>query len=128
MLDDFGFPASAGDFRFQAESRIVRRLAGDVKRDGEVLDLGSGIGFWAEDFARRFWRVAGCHGLCRADFFVEKSTQRVLFNEVNTMPGFTPISMYPRLWAEAGIQSAELVDSLLRIALERAELSSATRA
>lgn len=81
-----------------------------------------------EDIARRFWRAAGCHGLCRADFFVEKSTQRVLFNEVNTMPGFTPISMYPRLWAEAGIQSAELVDSLLRIALERAELSSATRA
>ena len=57
MMDDFGFPASAGDFRFRAESRIVQRLIRDVKRDGTVLDLGSGIGVWAEDFARRFSRV-----------------------------------------------------------------------
>ncbi|HJP14608.1 MAG TPA: class I SAM-dependent methyltransferase [Nitrospinota bacterium] len=62
MMDGFGFPASAGDFRFQAESLIVRRLAGDVKRDGAVLDLGSGIGFWAEDFARRFSRVTAVEG------------------------------------------------------------------
>ncbi len=54
MMDGFGFPASAGDFRFRAESRIVSRLAGDVRRDGAVLDLGSGIGLWAEGFARRF--------------------------------------------------------------------------
>ncbi len=57
MLDDFGFPASAGDFRFRAESRIVHRLTGDMKRDGAVLDLGSGIGTWAEEFARHFSQV-----------------------------------------------------------------------
>ena len=62
MLDDFGFPASAGNFRFRAESRIVRRLTSDVKRDGAVLDLGSGIGVWAEDFARRFSRVTAVEG------------------------------------------------------------------
>ena len=50
MMDDFGFPVSAGNFRFQAESRIVERLTGDVKQNGAVLDLGSGIGTWAESF------------------------------------------------------------------------------
>jgi len=62
MMDDFGFPASAGDFRFQAETRIVQRLTRDVKRDGTVLDLGSGIGVWAEYFARRFSRVTAVEG------------------------------------------------------------------
>ncbi len=62
MMDGFGFPTSAGDFRFRAESRIVQRLARGVKQDGAVLDLGSGIGFWAEDFARRFSRVTAVEG------------------------------------------------------------------
>ena len=62
MMDDFGFPASAGDFRFRAESRIVQRLTRDVKQDGAVLDLGSGIGVWAEGFARRFSRVTAVEG------------------------------------------------------------------
>lgn len=62
MMDDFGFPASAGEFRFKAESRIVQRLTRDVKRDGTALDLGSGIGVWAEEFARRFSRVTAVEG------------------------------------------------------------------
>jgi trans-aconitate methyltransferase len=62
MMDDFGFPASAGDFRFRAESRIVQRLIRDVKRDGAVLDLGSGIGVWAEEFAGRFSLVTAVEG------------------------------------------------------------------
>ncbi len=62
MMDDFGFPASAGDFRFRAEFRIVQRLTRDVKQDGAVLDLGSGIGIWAEDFARRFSLVTAIEG------------------------------------------------------------------
>ena len=62
MMDGFGFPASAGDFRFRAESKIVQRLTRDVTRDGTVLDLGSGIGVWAEDFARRFSLVTAVEG------------------------------------------------------------------
>lgn len=62
MMDDFGFPASAGNFRFKAESRIVQRLTHDVNREGAVLDLGSGIGVWAEDFARRFSFVTAVQG------------------------------------------------------------------
>ena len=54
---DLAFPRVRGGFRFRAESKIVRRLARSVKEHGTVLDLGSGIGFWVEDFATRFSRV-----------------------------------------------------------------------
>ncbi len=57
MMDGFGFPAGAGRFRFRAECRIVDRLIHGVNPGGCVLDLGSGIGFWTEYFARRFSRV-----------------------------------------------------------------------
>jgi len=57
MMDGFGFPASAGRFRFGAECRIVNRLIPTETADCRLLDLGSGIGFWAEYFARRFSRV-----------------------------------------------------------------------
>lgn len=60
----------------------------------------------------------GCEGLARVDFFVLPDG-RVVINEVNTMPGFTPISMYPRMWAQEGIDYAELVDRLIADALSR---------
>jgi trans-aconitate methyltransferase len=57
MMDGFGFPASAGRFRFRAECRIVKQLTDATNRDNCVLDLGSGIGCWTEYFAQRFARV-----------------------------------------------------------------------
>jgi len=54
--------------------------------------------------------------MARADFFVERESGRVLFNEVNTIPGFTRISMYPRLWQAAGLEIERLVDILVRLA------------
>ncbi|GMR20618.1 MAG: hypothetical protein BMS9Abin36_1214 [Gammaproteobacteria bacterium] len=62
MMDGFGFPVSAGDFRFRAEARIVRRLLNSVEHNGTVLDLGSGVGYWAEEFARGFSRVVAVEG------------------------------------------------------------------
>lgn len=62
MMDGFGFPVSAGDYRFRAESQIVRRLLRDVARNGTVLDLGSGVGYWAEQFAGEFSRVVAVEG------------------------------------------------------------------
>jgi D-alanine-D-alanine ligase len=59
----------------------------------------------------------GCSGLARADFFVEG--ERVLLNELNTMPGFTPTSVYAKLWEASGLPYAELVDRLCTLALER---------
>ncbi|MDR1208723.1 MAG: D-alanine--D-alanine ligase [Clostridiales bacterium] len=58
-------------------------------------------------------------GMARADFFLEEGTGRVLFNEINTIPGFTAVSLYPALWREAGITREELCDRLIGIALER---------
>ncbi|MGI8889029.1 MAG: D-alanine--D-alanine ligase family protein [Nocardioidaceae bacterium] len=59
-----------------------------------------------------------CEGLARVDFFVSRDGQ-VLVNEINTMPGFTPSSMYPRMWAESGVDYPELVDRLIKLALDR---------
>ncbi|AOZ93537.1 D-alanine--D-alanine ligase [Paenibacillus crassostreae] len=58
-------------------------------------------------------------GISRADFFVRKSDQSILINEVNTMPGFTPYSMYPLLWRETGLDYATLLDRMIELALER---------
>jgi D-alanine-D-alanine ligase len=69
------------------------------------------------------YRALRCDGMARVDFFYEDSgpARGLLFNEVNTIPGFTPISMYPRLWAASGVPYGELVDELVRLALERHE-------
>ncbi len=62
--------------------------------------------------------AAGCEGLARVDFFLT-GDGTVLVNEVNTMPGFTPSSMYPRMWAATGVPYPELIDELVALALER---------
>ena len=72
------------------------------------------------DLAVRAYRALCCKGLARVDFFVEHGTQRVLLNEVNTLPGFTSISMYPKLMLAAGETYPGLLDSLITLALERA--------
>jgi D-alanine-D-alanine ligase len=58
-------------------------------------------------------------GMARVDFFVEHDTDRVYINEVNTLPGFTSISMYPMLWEASGVPLGELVERLVHLALER---------
>jgi len=75
--------------------------------------------------AAQVWEIIGCKGMARADFFVERSSGRVLFNEVNTIPGFTRISMYPRLWQATGVGIEELVDRLVRLAFgEKVDLTT----
>lgn len=67
---------------------------------------------------RAFQAIDGS-GLSRVDFFLRKADQAILINEINTMPGFTPFSMYPLLWKETGKPYRELLDDLIRLALER---------
>ncbi|MBW3085785.1 D-alanine--D-alanine ligase [Austwickia sp. TVS 96-490-7B] len=68
--------------------------------------------------AIRAFHAAGCEGLARVDFFYTPQGQ-IIINEINTMPGFTPFSMYPRLWQEAGISYTDLISELIELALER---------
>ena len=56
--------------------------------------------------------------MARVDFFVRRENNEVVFNEINTIPGFTSISMYPRLFAASGIEYPELIDDLIALALE----------
>lgn len=69
--------------------------------------------------AVRAYKAIDCAGMARVDFFLERSTGRVILNELNTIPGFTSISMYPKLWEASGLPYARLVDRLIVLALER---------
>ena len=67
------------------------------------------------------FQAVECAGLARVDFFLENVSGRILLNELNTMPGFTSISMYPKLWEASGVPYSELLDRLVKLALERQE-------
>lgn len=69
--------------------------------------------------ALKIFTAMGCRGLSRVDFFIEKNTGRVLFNEINTLPGFTSISMYPKLMEQSGVPYPKLLDRLLKLAQEK---------
>jgi D-alanine-D-alanine ligase len=71
------------------------------------------------NYAIKAYTSLGCEGLSRCDFFVERGTGRVLINEINTFPGFTSISMYPKLMEHAGTPLPQLIDRLVDLALER---------
>ena len=70
------------------------------------------------DAAVKVYSAIGCQGLSRVDFFVTYEENRVVFNEINTLPGFTSISMYPKLFGASGIGYTELIDELLKLAME----------
>jgi len=71
--------------------------------------------------AVKVYSAIGCQGLSRVDFFVTFEGNRVVFNEINTLPGFTSISMYPKLFAASGIPYTQLIDQLLQLAVEACE-------
>lgn len=81
-------------------------------------DLPEGVVGAVQDVAVRTFEAVGCEGLARVDVFVTPDDE-VVVNEINTMPGFTPYSMYPRMWEASGVGYADLVDQLLRLALAR---------
>ena len=70
------------------------------------------------DAAVQVYTAIGCQGLSRVDFFVTYEGNRLVFNEINTLPGFTSISMYPKLFAASGIPYGQLIDRLLKLAME----------
>lgn len=71
------------------------------------------------EYAVRAYKAIDCAGMARVDFFVEKDTNKVYLNELNSIPGFTKISMYPKLWEASGMSYTQLVDRLIELAMER---------
>mgnify|MGYP001586354685 CR=1 FL=1 len=71
------------------------------------------------EYAMRAYKAIDCAGMARADFFFDNNTNKIYLNELNTLPGFTSISMYPKLWQASGLTYAQLVDRLIELALER---------
>jgi len=69
------------------------------------------------NMAVKAFKAVGGRGLSRVDFFVENGTDEIYINEINTMPGFTTISMYPKLWEHAGLNYSELLDKLIELAM-----------
>ena len=87
-------------------------------------DLPDDVTTELRELAVRAFRVARCEGMARVDFFYEEGGRGLLLNEINTIPGFTPISMYPSMWEATGLSYRALVDELVRLALERHERRS----
>jgi len=105
---------SAGEF-YDYEAKYASdetQLLIPAKLPGERTDE-------VRELALRAFRALKCWGMARVDFFVERESQRVWLNELNTHPGFTDGSMYPRLWEASGIALPDLVDRLIELALER---------
>ena len=65
------------------------------------------------------FKAIDCAGLARVDFLLDPTSEKLYLNEINTMPGFTAISMYPKLWAATGLEYPRLIDRLIALALER---------
>ena len=72
-----------------------------------------------QDLAVRAYKAIDAAGMARVDFFLDKDSGEVYLNELNTIPGFTKISMYPKLWEASGMAYAQLVDRLIELALQR---------
>ena len=99
--------------------------------DAKYLDEGSqliipaklskGQTKMVQELAIKAFKAVDCSGLARVDFLMDPKSGKIFLNEINTMPGFTSISMYPKLWAASGLEYSELIDRLIRLGIERHE-------
>jgi D-alanine-D-alanine ligase len=111
-----------GECRVVANHEFYDFDAKYLSADGVVLeapaDVPADVAERLQEMAIEAFLVAGCEGLARVDFFLTPDGD-VFLNEINTMPGFTPTSMYPRMWAASGVTYPELIDELIELALQR---------
>jgi len=87
--------------------------------DGKIQEL--------QRLAVKCYQAVECEGMARVDFFFETATGNLYINEINTIPGFTSISMFPRMWEHSGLAFPQLIDRLIELALERHAAIKATR-
>ncbi|TCP29232.1 D-alanine--D-alanine ligase [Scopulibacillus darangshiensis] len=117
---------------------LAASVPGEIKTGGEFYDyqskyqdgnstllisayLTEEIRTEVEQTAFKAFKILNCKGLARADFFIRDSDRKVIINEINTMPGFTPYSMFPLLWEHSGLSYADLIDRLINLGIERHE-------
>ncbi|WP_455359256.1 D-alanine--D-alanine ligase family protein [Streptomyces sp. SYSU K21746] len=105
-------PVTSHDF-YDFEAKYIDSASGLVP-----APIGDEATAEVQRLAIAAFEAASCEGLVRADFFLQDNGEFVI-NEINTMPGFTPISMYPRMWEETGVSYPELVDRLIQAAMRR---------
>lgn len=99
-------------------------IAKYVSDDSELIipaELEPSVADQVRDMAVRAYRAIDCAGLARIDLLMDKDSGHLYMNEINTIPGFTRISMFPKLWQAAGVSYSELLDRLVELALERHE-------
>lgn len=111
MVAEVGEVVSANEF-YDFESKYEN----PESRVEIPANIGKEISDKIKELAVKAYKAVRCRGLSRVDFFVEKGTDRVILNEINTLPGFTDISMYPMMWANMGLEGSKLIDELLKYA------------
>jgi len=99
----------------------------DMAKTQVPADLAPAVTAELRRLAVECYRAVECEGMARVDFFLEKAGGRLYINEINTIPGFTSISMYPKMWEHSGIPFGDLLDRLIALALERHARKKATR-
>ncbi len=72
-----------------------------------------------EEIAKHAFQLLGCEGFARVDFFLDKNTGKILLNELNTIPGFTQVSMFPKVWMASGMTYSGILSHLIELALQR---------
>ncbi|MCL2415739.1 MAG: D-alanine--D-alanine ligase [Defluviitaleaceae bacterium] len=87
----------------------------------DVADIPEEFSEKIREYALKIYKACDCRGMARVDFFFDEKSNKIIFNEINTVPGFTSISMYAMLWKEEGIAIDELCDRLIKFALENGE-------
>jgi D-alanine-D-alanine ligase len=102
---------------YSYEAKYLDKAGADFKIPAE-LSAETTLAF--QEMALKVFHILCCEGMARVDFFLTASGQ-IYVNEINTIPGFTAISMYPKLWEASGISYSDLLDRLIVLALERFE-------
>jgi D-alanine-D-alanine ligase len=82
-------------------------------------DLSPEMTTQVQEMAIAAFKAIDGSGMARVDFFIERATNRLILNEINTIPGFTSVSMYPKMWAQTGLAYSDLIDRLIELAMER---------
>jgi D-alanine-D-alanine ligase len=107
------------DYEDKYELNLARTVVPADLPEDEILEM--------RRLAVECYKAVGCEGMGRVDFLRETATAKLFINEINTVPGFTSISMFPKMWAYSGIPYPELIDRLIALAFERHRAKSATR-